>query len=437
VLTADTDYTGKVRVRCDRGRTVYYRVTAEDLYGRSVSEPVTGSLRVRPARGEGFGSSGRVTSRGRGGAFNPDDGGMRIFAAMRERDPDFFICSGDTADASLRETVTLAEGRIWRNVVTPEKSKVAETLAEFRGQFAYNLLDEHLRAFAAAVPQVNQWDDHEVINNWYPGEVPTDDRYTEWRVDVLAARVFQEWVPLDPRRAVDRRLPYGPHVEVFVIDMRSYRDVNSANTAPGERILGERQARWLVHALAASRATWKIVAADLPIGLLVPDGTAWEAVANGVDGPLIGARGRARLGAPVAAQAENAQCRLADRRRALYRGAPAGAGFTEFDEFWGSCPARYTPADSGRTGWRRQCRTRRRWTGSSTSVRSRWRRVERRCGCRCATALVPSCGRPRWRPHADRCRRERRDGGQGIHQPCQPGPHVCQSTAPVADLRRP
>jgi alkaline phosphatase D len=46
-------------------------------------------------------------------------------------------------------------------------------------------------------------------------------------VDVLAARAFQafqESVPLDPRRTVDgriyRRLPYGPHVEVVVIDMR-------------------------------------------------------------------------------------------------------------------------------------------------------------------------------------------------------------------------
>lgn len=33
---------------------------------------------------------------------------------------------------------------------------MAETLAEFRGQYAYNLLDEHLRAFVAEVPQVNQ-----------------------------------------------------------------------------------------------------------------------------------------------------------------------------------------------------------------------------------------------------------------------------------------
>src|SRR5919106_1493514 len=263
VLTPDTDFTGKVRVR-GSGRTVHYRVTAEDLHGHVASEPVTGSFRTPPARSEGvrFVWSGDVA--GQGWGIDPDMGGMRIFRAMAERDPDFFLHSGDAvyADGPLTETVALPDGRTWRNLVTPEKLKVAETLAEFRGQYAYNLLDEHLRAFAAAVPQVNQWDDHEVTNNWYPGEVLADDRYTEKRVDVLAERAFRayhEWVPLDPRRALDgrvyRRLPYGAHVELFVIDMRSYRDANSPNTGQLERILGERQARRQVDGLASSQAT--------------------------------------------------------------------------------------------------------------------------------------------------------------------------------------
>ncbi len=41
------------------------------------------------------------------------------------------------------------------------------------------------------MPQINQWDDHEVTNNWYPGEILDDARYTEKRVDVLAARARQ------------------------------------------------------------------------------------------------------------------------------------------------------------------------------------------------------------------------------------------------------
>jgi len=57
-------------------------------------------------------------------------------------------------------------GQIWINLVTTEVSKVAETQAEFRGRYKYNLLDENLRSFNAEVPQIWQWDDHEVANNY-------------------------------------------------------------------------------------------------------------------------------------------------------------------------------------------------------------------------------------------------------------------------------
>ena len=41
---------------------------------------------------------------------------------------------------------------MWRNVVTEDKSQVAQTLAQFRGNYKYNLLDDHLRSFNAQVP---------------------------------------------------------------------------------------------------------------------------------------------------------------------------------------------------------------------------------------------------------------------------------------------
>ena len=36
----------------------------------------------------------------------------------------------------------LPDGSVWPNIVHDEKAKVAETLAEFRGNYKYNLLDE-------------------------------------------------------------------------------------------------------------------------------------------------------------------------------------------------------------------------------------------------------------------------------------------------------
>jgi alkaline phosphatase D len=290
VVTPDTDLTGRVALRdLPPGRRVFYRVRAESLDTPGLlSEAVAGELTTAPVgsqQGVRFVWTGDIA--GQGWGINPDLGGMRIFDAMGRVEPDFYLCSGDTvySDGPLAASVTLPDGRVWRNVVTPEKSKVAETLTEYRGQFSYNLLDDNLKAFAARVPQINQWDDHEVRNNWYPGQILTDVRYTEKNVDVLAAharQAFFEWVPIASGE-VYRSFSYGPHADVFVLDMRTYKDVNDANVYadPSRGLLGQAQRQWLIDGLTRSKATWKIIANDLPLGLIVPDGpTNLEGVAQ-------------------------------------------------------------------------------------------------------------------------------------------------------------
>ncbi|AXX28499.1 secreted alkaline phosphatase [Actinosynnema pretiosum subsp. pretiosum] len=91
-----------------------------------------------------------------------------------------------------------------------------------------------------------------------------------------AFRAFHEWQPVDPARAVDgrvyRKFPCGAHVEVFVLDMRSYKDANTSPRDKTGHVPGTAQARWLVDALDRGTATWKIIAADLPLGLAGPGG---------------------------------------------------------------------------------------------------------------------------------------------------------------------
>ncbi|MBP2416089.1 alkaline phosphatase D family protein [Microlunatus capsulatus] len=303
VVTPATDLTGKVRLRdLPAGSDVHYRVRVESLERPGLlSPPVPGRLTTAPRRRQDvrFVWTGDVV--GQGWGIDPAFGGLQIFESMRRRRPDFLLHSGDTvyADGPLQESVTLPDGRVYRNLVTEAKFKVAETLDEYRGQYAYNLLDEHYRAFTAEVTQVNQWDDHEVTNNWYPGEVLDDPRYTEQRVDVLAARAhraFREWLPIPSAVAgpLYRRLSYGPSLDVFVLDMRSAKDANGANDGRDRTrgTLGEAQRRWLVRELRSSRATWKVIANDLPLGLVVPDGpTAQEGVGQGDDGAPLGREG--------------------------------------------------------------------------------------------------------------------------------------------------
>jgi alkaline phosphatase D len=340
---------------------VHYRVRYESLASPGAwSEPLAGRLRTPPRPGARAARPVRVAWSGdvvgQGWGIDEARGGLRIYEALRRAEPDLFVHSGDNvyADGPLAAEVPLDDGTVWRNLVTEAKSKVAETLDEFRGNFAYHLLDPRARRFHAEVPVVAQWDDHEVVNNWYHDRVLEDDpRYAERRARVLAARgarALFEFLPIrrhpgEPGR-VYRRFAYGPLVELFVVDLRSYRGPNSANRqpAPGPEtaILGGAQRRWLERALAASRATWKVVACDMPVGLVVPDrgprGEAFfEAVANGDPGAPLGREHEvaALLRAVKRAGVRNVVWVTADvHYAAAHHYAPERAAFTDFLPFW-------------------------------------------------------------------------------------------------------
>ena len=310
-----------------------------------LSEPLDGSFRTAPRdrRDVSFTWSGDLA--GQGWGINPDLGGFRIFRAMEALRPDFFLCSGDTvyADGPLTETVTLPDGRTWRNLVTPAKSKVAETLDEFRGQFAYNLLDENLRAFAAQVPQLNQWDDHEVRNNWYPGQLFDDPRYTERSADVLAGRArqaFFEWLPIGAggRSTARSRTDRTSTCSCSTCAPSRTRTTRTSTRTRSAGCSGPSSVRGSSASSRTSRATWKVIAIDLPLGLIVPDGaTAFEGVAQGDPG------------APLGRELEFADVlRFAHRRgiggivlltadvhyTAAHHYDPSRAAVGDFDPFW-------------------------------------------------------------------------------------------------------
>jgi len=101
--------------------------------------------------------------------------------------------------------------------------------------------------------------------------------------------------------------------------------------------------RWLKRALRESRATWKVIASDMPLSIVVPDGNpqlpkgSVEAWANGDDG------------APSGRELEVAELLRFIKRRHIanvvwvtadvhYASAtrydPARARFTDFEPFW-------------------------------------------------------------------------------------------------------
>jgi alkaline phosphatase D len=361
----ETDFTASVDLSgLPAGQRISYRVLFEDLaeLGR-FSVPVEGSFQtpgsVAPRRAGSAGPADRdvtfafsADSVGQGWGIDPARGGMRLYDAMRRAQPDVFIHLGDTiyADQPVQAEVVLDDGSIWRNVVTEAKSKVAQELADFRGNHQYNRQDEHMRRFNADVSQVVLWDDHEVHDNWYPTQrLDRDERFRVKSVALLAARAkraFLEYHPvrINPAEAerIYRNWRHGPSLEILALDMRSYRGPNSTNRQPAltadSAILGAAQVEWLERSLAASKATWKLIASDMPIGLVVPDfGGAFEAVANKDDGPPLG---RELEIAGVLRFIRDRRIRnvvwiTADvHYAAAHHYSPERARFTEFDPFW-------------------------------------------------------------------------------------------------------
>jgi alkaline phosphatase D len=285
---------------------IFYRMTLADLADVNVtSEPIIGRFKTAPSekRNIRFAWSGDTAGQG----WGIDDTGMLTYATIAKHTPDFFIHSGDTiyADGPMTDEVEVKGQAKWVNkVLIPEKRKVAESLDEYRAQWKYNMMDKHVRALNAICPTFFQWDDHEVVNNWSGSkDLKGDDRYAEKSVNLLtarAARAFHEMTPIrytpaEPGR-VYRKIAYGPTLDVFFVDLRSYRGANGPSMeealTPEGRIFGEAQIAWLKAELVASKATWKVIASDMPIGIIVWDNfkekSGAEAVSNGESGPAKG-----------------------------------------------------------------------------------------------------------------------------------------------------
>jgi alkaline phosphatase D len=344
IAQAGSDFSARIILdKLPPGQHIHYRVIFEaDDAGRARSEPAMGSFRAPPGPDEDMRIVWSGDTGGQGFGIDLARGGMKTYASMAQLSPDLFIHSGDRiyADDPLKKEFTLPDGSVWKNIVTPAKSKVAETLDEFRGNFAYPFLDEHVRRLHAEVATIVQWDDHEVYNNWFPGQIIDDSRYRERRASVLAGFARQamgEYAPMRPG-PIHRLLRYGPHADVFVLDARSFRQPNGPNREEsGSSMFGAEQIIWLEQALAKSTATWKIMACDQPLGLLIPDGpAAEEGFANG-NGPPLGREVEiARLLSFIQERnIRNVLWITADvHYAAAHRYDPSRARYTKFHPFW-------------------------------------------------------------------------------------------------------
>ncbi len=212
-----------------------------------------------------------------------------------------------------------ADGAIWKNsIVTDEKR---EDRADARPNFAASgnttCSIEHVTELNAVCPTFYQWDDHEVLNNWSPSTDLRDDGRYIGKVGPAArgsapAGHFHEMTPIRyvPAGAgrVYRKISYGPLLDVLLRrpallsrteqprarrgDDGRFAASLASGRSPGSSV------NW-----PAPVATWKVIACDLPIGLVI-----WDDY-----GKAAGQRGRCRTA--TTARRSDASCEFADLLR--------------------------------------------------------------------------------------------------------------------------
>lgn len=157
------------------------------------------------------------------------------------------------------------------------------TLRDYRTRHAQYKTDPDLARLHRDLPFICIWDDHESSNDsWSGGAENHQAGEGSWAARRTAAlRAYAEWMPIRPAvdtagRHLFRRLRFGRLLELSMLDLRSYRDLQvSARSAaiddPARTILGRAQMSWLTNGLTSSETRWKIVGNPVMIApVLIP-----------------------------------------------------------------------------------------------------------------------------------------------------------------------
>ena len=295
-----TDYTARAKLEGLNPDTVYYyRIwfSTPHLYQEYSdnalhSEPLVGSFRTAP-------DPSSPTIKPISFIFAADLGGQKhcrqaatggysIFKNMTQLSPDFFIANGDMIYAADKCPIEGPSDN-WKNIpgnfsgITDpsvnwtDTEQVRDTYLE---HWQYNRADPYLQSFLQSVSMYSQWDDHEVINDfgalWQYWNSFNKDR-KGYPIIVNEGRdAFFNYSPidrnLDDKDRIYRSFNWGPNLDVFILDGRSYRSPNIiADTSDNNKtMLGSEQLHWLKQSLMDSSAVWKVISSDVPIS--VPTG---------------------------------------------------------------------------------------------------------------------------------------------------------------------
>jgi alkaline phosphatase D len=171
---------------------------------------------------------------------HPD--GYHIYESMLGLKPDFLVPTGDT---------------VYYDNENPPATSAA--VARYHWDRMYSL-PRHI-AFHLKVPAYWEKDDHDVyFDDCWPGmERAKMGAFTFKQ----GQEIFLQQVPAD--RLPYRRVRWGKHLEVWLVEGRDFRSPNTDPDGPEKTIWGAEQKKWLKRTLLESDAEWKVLVSPTPM----------------------------------------------------------------------------------------------------------------------------------------------------------------------------
>jgi alkaline phosphatase D len=156
-----------------------------------------------------------------------------VMDAIRAQRPDFFVHLGDTIYA--------------------DRGGSAHRLSDFWAKYRANRGDAWSQFCLAETSAYVVWDDHEVEDNYLPGNPLAS----------AGRKAFLDYWPIqrhpeEPER-IYRSFRWGQALELFLLDVRQYRDPKRGT------MLGQAQKEWLLEQVARSQAIFKFIATAVPM----------------------------------------------------------------------------------------------------------------------------------------------------------------------------
>jgi alkaline phosphatase D len=226
--------------------------------------------------------------------FSGDLGGINVCRDAQESYPifqtvdpaalDFFVGLGDMIYSDLKCDTK----GVYGNAQIPAPVAESATLRAYWAHWKYNREDDGLRRLLAGTDYYAVWDDHEVVNDWSPSNAWRG--YSPYVIGAslvpLGRQALFDENPIERNASSPDRLyrsfRWGHHLELVLLDTRSYRDDNALPDLEEhpKTMLGADQRAWFEDIVTHSDATWKVVVSSVPLSIPTGHGKIRDGWAN-------------------------------------------------------------------------------------------------------------------------------------------------------------